>query len=144
MNIYPCHWSPTRKKSFLCSTCLELFLACSSLFKLAVACYWLLHFLQATASQNVLTYKFTLNQLLRRSASVIIKQDSFFELQSETQRYYKVGQVLESRVIFVTKWGNNYNVVQYRRQMKETAEIDFGGLLLHSTLICLATDTLTL
>ena len=144
MNIYPCHWSPTRKNSFLCSTCLEFFLACSSLFKLAVACYWLLHFLQATASQNVLTYKFTLNQLLRRSASVIIKQDSFFELQSETQRYYKVGQVLESRAIFVTKWGNNYNVVQYRRQMKETAEIDFGGLLLHSTLICLATDTLTL
>ena len=28
--------------------------------------------------------------------------------------------------------------------MKETGEIDFGNLLLHSTLTCLATDTLPL
>ena len=85
-----------------------------------MACYWLFRFLQATTSQNVLTYKFTLNQLLQRSASVVIKQDSFFELQSKAKWYYKVGQVLQSRVIFITKWDNNYKVVQYREQMKET------------------------
>ena len=84
---------------------------------------------------------FTLHQLLQRSASVIIKQDSFFELQGEARWYYKVGQVLQSRVIFITKWDNNYKVVQYREQMKETGKIDFGNLLFHSTLICLVTDT---
>ena len=113
----------------------------SSLFKLTMACYWLFHILQATTSHNVLTYKFTLNQLLQRSACFIIKQDSFFELQKEAKWYYKVGQVLQSRVTFITKKGNNYKVVQHREQMKETREIDFGNLLFHSTLICLVTDT---
>ena len=74
MNIYQCHWSPTRKETFLCSACLELFLARSSLFKLTMAYYWLLHFLQATTSQNVFTHKFDLTQLLQRSASVIINR----------------------------------------------------------------------
>ena len=73
---------------------------------------------------------FTISQLLKRSVRVFIKHDSFFELQSGA--------------IFTTKWGNNYKVVQYRRQMKETKEIDFGSLLLHSPLISLATDTLPL
>ena len=50
-------------------------------------------------------------------------------------------QVLQSRVIFITKWDNSYKVVQYREQMKETGEVDFGNLLFHSTLICLVTDT---
>ena len=113
-----------------------VFSSLSSLFKLTMAC----HFLQGTTSQNVLTYKFTLNQLLQMSTSVIIKQDRFFELQSEAKWYYK-GQVLQSRVIFITKWDNNYKVVQYREQMKETGEIDFGNLLFHSTLIRLVTDT---
>ena len=113
----------------------------SSLFKLSMAWYWLFIFLQATTSQNVLTYKFTLNQLLQRSASILIKQDSFFELQSEAKWNYKVGQVLQSRVVFIIKWDNNYKVVQHREQMKETGEIDFVNLLFHSTLICLVTDT---
>ena len=52
------------------------------------------------------------------SVRVFIKQDSFFELQSGT--------------IFTTKWGNNYKVVQYKRQMKETKEINYDNLLLHS------------
>ena len=52
------------KETWLCSTCLELYLACSIIFKLAKACYWLFHFLKATKSQNVLTYKFTINQVL--------------------------------------------------------------------------------
>ena len=51
------------------------------------------------------------------------------------------GQVLQSRVIFITKWDNNHKVVQCREQMKETEEIDFGNLLFHSTLICPMTDT---
>ena len=80
-------------------------LAFSILFKLTMACYWFFQLLQATTSQNVLTYKFTLNQLLKRSASVIVKRDSFFELQWEVKWYYKVGQVLKRRTIFITKWG---------------------------------------
>ena len=59
--------------------------------------------------------------------------------------------VIQNRAILITKWSNfitrgdnNHKVVQYRRQMKETGEIDFGNLLLHSTLTCLATDTLPL
>ena len=105
-------------------------LALSRLFQLAMACSQSFHCLQATKSQNILTCNFTKNQFLKRSVRVFIKQDSFFELQS--------------RAIFTTKWGNNYNVVHYRRQMKETKEIDFGSLMLHSPLICLATDSLPL
>ena len=37
-----------------------------------------------------------------------------------------------------------HKAVQYRRQMKETEVIDFGNLLLHSTLIYLVIDTLPL
>ena len=48
----------------------------------------------------------------------------------------------KSGATFITKWANNYKVVQGTNQMKETGEIDFGNLLLHSPLICLATDTL--
>ena len=119
-----------KEEGFHCFTWLELLLARSRLFQLAMACSQTFHCLQATKSQNILTCNFTINQLLKRSVRVFIKQDSFFELQSGT--------------IFTTKWGNNYKVVQYRRQIKETKEIDFGNLLLHSPLICLATDTLPL
>ena len=129
-NTYQCHCSPTKKKVFHCFTCFVLVLTRSRLFELAMACSLSFHCLQAAKSQNILTCNFTINQLLKRSVRVFIKQDSFFELQSGT--------------IFTTKWGNNYKVVQYRRQMKETKEIDFGNLLLHSPLICLATDTLPL
>ena len=45
---------------------------------------------------------------------------------------------------FTTTWDNKHKVVQYRRQMKEIGQIDFGNLFLPSTLICLATDTLPL
>ena len=89
-----------------------------------------LHCLQATKSQNIFTCNFTVNQLLKKSVRVFIKQDSFFELLSGA--------------IFTTKCGNNYKVVEYRRQMKETKAIDFGNLLLYSPLICLVTDTLPL
>ena len=41
---------------------------------------------------------------------------------------------------FITNWDNNYKVMQCRRQIKETGKIDFGNLLLHSTLICQVTD----
>ena len=102
---YQCHWSPTRKETFLCSAGLDLFLASSSLFKLTMTCYWLFHCLQATTSQNVLSHKFTLTELLQRSASVIIKRDSFFELQSEA-KWLHIGAT------FITKWGNNYNFIK--------------------------------
>ena len=99
-------------------------------FQLAMACPQSFHFLQATKSLNILACNFTTNQLLKRSVRVFIKQESFFELQSGA--------------IFTTKWGNNYKVLHQRRQMKETNEIDFGNLLFHSPLICLAIDTLLL
>ena len=46
--------------------------------------------------------------------------------------------------LLLKRWDINHKVVQYRWQMKETREIHFGNLLLHSALICLATDTLPL
>ena len=98
--------------------------------QLAMACPQSFHFLQATKLLNILTCNFTANQLLKRSVKVFIKQESFFELQSGAN--------------FTTKWGNNYKVLHYRRQMKETKEIDFGNLLFHSPLICLVIDTLPL
>ena len=101
------------KETFLCSTCLELFLACSSLFKPAITCYWLFHFLQKTKSQNVLTYKFTVNQLLQKSASVIISGTAFLNYKlAQMVWYYKAGQVIQSRAIFITKWDNFYYKVR--------------------------------
>ena len=41
---------------------------------------------------------------------------------------------------FITNWDNNYKVMQCRREMKETGEIDFGNVLLYSTLIYQVTD----
>ena len=81
-------WTTQRRLS----TCLELFLARSNLFKLAMACYWLFQFLQVTKSQNFLTYRFTINQLLQRNASVVISRTAFLN--------YKAGQVvLQSRAV---------------------------------------------
>ena len=74
------------KETFLWSTCLELFLTRSSLFKFAIACYCLFYFLQMTESQNVLTYKFTINQLLQKITSVIISGKTVLD--------YKAGQVV--------------------------------------------------
>ena len=70
-----------------------------------MTCYWLFHCLQATTSQNVLSHKFTLTELLQRSASVIIKRHSFFELQSEA-KWLHIGAT------FITKWGNSYNFIK--------------------------------
>ena len=81
-------WTTQRRLS----TCLELFLACSNLFKLAMACYWLFQFLQVMKSQNFLTYKFTINQLLQSNASVVMSGTAFLN--------YKAGQVvLQSRAV---------------------------------------------
>ena len=121
---------PYKEEGFSFFHLIRVALARSRLFQLAMACSQSFHCLQATKSQNILTCNFTINQLLKRSVRVFIKQESFFELQSGA--------------IFTTKWGNNYKVVQYRRQMKETKEIYFGNLLLYSPLICLATDSLPL
>ena len=67
-------------------------MARSNLFKLGMACYWLFHFLQVTKSQNVFTYKFNINQLLQRTAGVVISGTAFLN--------YKVGQVVESKYQF--------------------------------------------
>ena len=56
------------------------------------------NFLQVTASHNVLTCKFSINQLLQRSASVIIKRGCCFELQSRASG-------IESKAV-TTKCGN--------------------------------------
>ena len=61
------------KETSLCSTCLELFLARSSLFKLAMACYWFFHFLQATKLQKPTSTK---------ECKCYYKRDSLFELQT--------------------------------------------------------------
>ena len=72
------------------------------------------------------------------------KVGQLFRITKRGKWYYKVGLILPSGTIFVTKWGSNYKVMQYRRQMKETGEMDLGNGLLHSPIFCLATDTLPL
>ena len=52
-----------------------------------MACSVSFHFLQATASQNVLTSKFTINQL---HVDFITK---------DSQRHYKVGQLKEGYIL---------------------------------------------
>ena len=88
------------KETSLCSSCLELFLARSNLFKLAMTCYWLFRFLQAPKPQNVLTYKFTITKLLERSASISISGTAFLELQN--------GQVVLQSRAGNTKYDNFY------------------------------------
>ena len=79
---------------------MELFLVCSSLLQLAMACSVSLHFLQATTSQNVFTCQFIINQLLQRSARAIKKRYSFLN--------YKEGQVVLQIRAGTTKWGKVY------------------------------------
>ena len=133
-------WATQRRPPFvpLVWSCFWHVLAFSSLL-------WLV-----TGSSTFYKRRSYRNQLLQRSASVIISGTAFLNYK-RGKWYYKVRQVIESRTIFlqsratfITRWDNNQKVVQYRRQMKETWEIDFGNLLLHSTLICLATGTLPL
>ena len=111
LNNYPSHWSPKIKEVFLCSACLESCLACSSLFQLVMACSRSFPFLQATTSQNVFTYKFTINQL---QASVIIMWDSPDILQSKASAITKWGSslVLQSGASGITKQGRHCKVVQ--------------------------------
>ena len=54
----------------------------------------------------------------------------------------KVGQVLQGGATFITKRGNYYKVVQYRKQMREREGNGFWQLMLYSPLICQETDTL--
>ena len=73
-------------------------------------------FLQATASRNVFTCKFNMNQLyvdfLTKGSSIIIKE-SFAILQSWTSGiYYKVGQILQSVATFIAKRGTYYKAGQ--------------------------------
>ena len=111
---------PHQEGGFLCSTCLELFLARSSLFQLAMVCSASFHFLQVTAPQDFSTCNFTMNQLY---VDFITKN---------CKRHYKVGQVGQVLQIGtgITKRDNFYlkvrqslqSKMQYRRQMRETGE----------------------
>ena len=84
----------------------HLFGVASGTFYPFSACYSLLRvirLLQATTSQNVLICKFTINQLLQRSASVIIKR-----IKRDRFLNCKAGQaVLPSRE-GAFKWDNFY------------------------------------
>ena len=87
LNFYQCHWSPTKRKAFLYSACLELSLSRSRLFWPLMASTGTFHFLQATTPHNILTYKFTITQ---RHVDFITKWDKC---------YHKVGELC-----FLTKW----------------------------------------
>ena len=87
LNFYQCHWSPTKRKAFLYSACLELSLARSRLFWPLMAPSGTFHLLQATTSHNILTYKFTITQ---RHVDFITKLDKC---------YHKVGELC-----LITKW----------------------------------------
>ena len=69
-----------------------------------MACYWLFRFSQVTKSQNVLTYKFTINQLLQRTTSIIISGTAFLN--------HKVGQVVSQSWVGNTKQGSFYYKVR--------------------------------
>ena len=86
------HWTSInvigrRQRAFLYSTCLELSLSRSRLFWPLMASSGTFHFLQATTSHNILTYKFTITQ---RQVDFITKWDKC---------YHKVGELC-----FITKW----------------------------------------
>ena len=87
-----------------------------------MTCFKPFHFLQAAKSQNVLTCKFTVNQLhvdfVTRSASVVMKCDSF-----KQGRYYKMGQVLQNGATFFTKWGYYYK----SSAVQKATETNGGG-----------------
>ena len=89
---------------------------------------------------------------LSTSYECFVLQIYFRSISTKERKYhYKVrhlfwitkrGKVvlLHIGATFITNWDNNYKVMQCRRQMKETGEIDFGNVLLYSTLICQVTD----
>ena len=100
---------PQARRLFL----LHLFVVLSSLssyFKLTIACYWLLLFLQLRRHRRF----WLTNLLLQRSASVIIIQGSFCELQSEAEWYYKVAQWASD--VLWTSNGRLYEVRTSRRR----------------------------
>ena len=126
----------------------------SSTFQPFPACYCLFRVVPLFTSDNVtkcfdlqIYYSTTILTILSTSTKewkCHYKVGQLFWITKQGKWYYKVGQVIPSGTIFITKWGNNHKVGQYRRQMKKTREIDSGNLLLHSPLIFLATVTLPL
>ena len=77
-----------------CFSLFHLFGVVSGTFQLAMTCSQLFRFLQAMVSQNILTGKFTINQLLQSSVSVIIKRNNFFELQSRASSITKIFRIV--------------------------------------------------
>ena len=110
----------TPRRLFFCSTCLEMFLACYSLFQLDTSLFGVVPFFTSNVmSQNVLTFKFTINQLhvgfitkdckyhynvgqlkvgfVLQIGPGITKQNNFFK---------KVGQQLQSNAVQKTNERN--------------------------------------
>ena len=127
----------TRKREgVFYSACLSLFLTRSSLVQFVRSCSGLFHFLKVTASQNVLTCKFTKPLQVR----FYFKVEKAFLQSEETLMYYKVKQVsLQSGAIGIqkqvryykrlqfllqsgsgiTNWGNYYWVEQYNMSLNQ-------------------------
>ena len=102
----------------------HLFEIISGTLQPLLACYGLFRVVSFFISNDVtecfslqIYYKSTSYRFYYRIASVTIKWDSL-----KQGRHYKLGQVLKSGTRFFKKWGNNYKVMQYRRQMRETGE----------------------
>ena len=142
-------WVTHRRVSFvpLVWSCFWHVLACSSLLWPVTGCSTI--YKRQSHRMFWLTNSLKIN--FYKGAQVLLKAGQLFWTTNRGKWYYKVGQVIQSRALlsllqsgatFITRWDNNYKVVQYRRQTKEREEIDFGNLLLHPILICPATDTL--
>ena len=103
----------------------HLFGIISGTFQYLLTCYVLFRVVPIFTSSDVrecfeqqIYYRSTSRRfLLQRTASVIIKWDSL-----KQSRYYKLKEVLKGGTTFVKKWGNNYKIMQYKKQMRETVE----------------------
>ena len=77
-----------------------------------LACSRSLHFLQVTASKNVLISKFTINQLhvdfITKQVECHYKVGQLFCIAKQGKWYYNVGQILQSGATSTTKWGKHY------------------------------------
>ena len=123
---------------------LHLFGVVSGRFQPFSACYCLFRIVPLFTSDDTKCFDLQIyyKPTSTKECKCHYKARRFFWITERGKWYSKVGQALTKRGNFITKWGNNYKLVQCRRQRKKTGEIDFGYILLHSPIICLATDTL--
>ena len=113
-------------------TMFHLFRVVSGTFRSLLACYGLFRMVPLSTSNDV-TECFDLRIYHKSTSLDFITKYCKCNYKVEQ---LKVGQVLQSGATFITKQGNYYKVVQYRKQMRERE----GNRLWQ--LICLETDTL--